>query len=260
MRLAPGVRVRVSSRGVSAGLGPRVARVHVGARGGVGVSSGAGPFSAYLSLTPHSSRSRALGQSRGANAADLQQGVPHEWCPEEETAITDVSAAKLREASAAKIREASAAEMRQVSAANQAWLYQHLVVFPRAVRADIAVPLRPDRGTAGRLVRARYARSSKSIRWYRIPQRRKLKNRVVLEVWADLNAQHDQACADQQQAQSAADSHWNALCVGSLSRVDRLWSPAVSTPARAALRSYGTCGRHSNAPPPRRSFGDRNCC
>lgn len=46
IRIMPGVRIRASSRGISAGLGPRVARVHVGTRG-VGVSSGIGPFSAY---------------------------------------------------------------------------------------------------------------------------------------------------------------------------------------------------------------------
>jgi hypothetical protein len=46
MKIAPGVRVRASSRGISAGLGPRAARVHVGSRG-VGVSTGVGPFSAY---------------------------------------------------------------------------------------------------------------------------------------------------------------------------------------------------------------------
>lgn len=45
-KVAPGVRIRASSRGISAGVGPRAARVHVGTRG-VGVSTGAGPFSAY---------------------------------------------------------------------------------------------------------------------------------------------------------------------------------------------------------------------
>lgn len=45
-KIAPGVRVRASTRGVSAGIGPRVARAHVGTRG-VGVSSGVGPVSVY---------------------------------------------------------------------------------------------------------------------------------------------------------------------------------------------------------------------
>lgn len=49
-KVAPGVRVRASSHGLSAGIGPRAARVHVGSRG-VGVSSGIGPFSSYTSLS-----------------------------------------------------------------------------------------------------------------------------------------------------------------------------------------------------------------
>ena len=45
IRLAPGVRLRASPRGVRASVGPRVARAHVGT-GGVGLSSGVGPFTA----------------------------------------------------------------------------------------------------------------------------------------------------------------------------------------------------------------------
>ena len=65
-RLMPGVRLRVSSRGVSAGLGPRIARVHVGR--GVGVSSGIGPFSAYTSLTRGRRRSSSGGGGGGVTA------------------------------------------------------------------------------------------------------------------------------------------------------------------------------------------------
>jgi hypothetical protein len=45
-KVAPGVRVRASSRGISAGVGPRAARVHVGTPG-VAVPSGVGPVSGY---------------------------------------------------------------------------------------------------------------------------------------------------------------------------------------------------------------------
>src|SRR3954454_21475669 len=43
IKLAPGVRVRASTRGVRASVGPRAARVHVGS-GRTQVSSGVGPF------------------------------------------------------------------------------------------------------------------------------------------------------------------------------------------------------------------------
>lgn len=48
-RIAPGVRVRVGRRGVRMGIGPRVARVHLGS-GRPGLSTGIGPFGAYTSL------------------------------------------------------------------------------------------------------------------------------------------------------------------------------------------------------------------
>jgi hypothetical protein len=51
IRLAPGVRVRASSRGVRTSLGPRVARVHLGA-GRPGISTGVGPVGYYTSLAP----------------------------------------------------------------------------------------------------------------------------------------------------------------------------------------------------------------
>lgn len=65
-RVAPGLRVRVSSRGVRAGIGPRVARVHVGGGYRAGVSTGAGPFTAYHSVGGGSRRSSKAHSSSGA--------------------------------------------------------------------------------------------------------------------------------------------------------------------------------------------------
>lgn len=56
VRLAPGVRVSASSRGLRAHVGPRGARLHVGG-GGTGVSTGTGPFTYYQSLSGGSRRS-----------------------------------------------------------------------------------------------------------------------------------------------------------------------------------------------------------
>src|SRR4051812_34553274 len=65
MKIMPGVRIRASSRGFSAGIGPRAARVHVGTRG-VGVSTGVGPFGAYGHLGGGSRHRSAGGGYRGA--------------------------------------------------------------------------------------------------------------------------------------------------------------------------------------------------
>lgn len=85
MKIAPGVRVRASSRGLSAGIGPRAARVHVGTRG-VGVSSGAGPLSAYghlgggRSTRPRNSRTayeRQLRQQARLEQIESAQALVH---------------------------------------------------------------------------------------------------------------------------------------------------------------------------------------
>ena len=49
VKIAPGVRVRASSRGVRTSIGPRVARVHVGACR-TGISTGAGPVGLYTAV------------------------------------------------------------------------------------------------------------------------------------------------------------------------------------------------------------------
>lgn len=70
-KVAPGVRVRASSRGLSTSFGPRAARVHVSNRG-VGVSSGVGPFSTYSRFGNSSgagSRSRSAGPTKASIAA-----------------------------------------------------------------------------------------------------------------------------------------------------------------------------------------------
>ncbi len=69
VRLAPGVRVRASSRGVRTSLGPRVARVHVGG-GRTGFSTGVGPVSYY---TGTGSRRRASSPPRPGTATANRQ-------------------------------------------------------------------------------------------------------------------------------------------------------------------------------------------
>lgn len=69
IRLAPGVRIRASSRGVRTSLGPRVARVHVGG-GRTGFSTGVGPVTYY---TSGSRARRRTSSSRRAGSATAQR-------------------------------------------------------------------------------------------------------------------------------------------------------------------------------------------
>jgi hypothetical protein len=90
VKLAPGVRVRVSSRGVRAGIGPRVARVHVGT-GRTGLSSGLGPFSVY----------GAVGGKRRRKSGGRSSGRPSGAALERQAA-----AVRRAQAEAGKAREA----------------------------------------------------------------------------------------------------------------------------------------------------------
>lgn len=67
VKLAPGVRVRSSSRGVRTSIGPRAARVHVGG-GRAGFSTGIGPVSYYTSVGS-TKRSGGIGRSTGGSRA-----------------------------------------------------------------------------------------------------------------------------------------------------------------------------------------------
>lgn len=67
-KIAPGVRVRASSRGIGTSIGPRAARVHVSTRG-VGVSSGVGPFTASANTRNRRSQSRASGGVYGSRTS-----------------------------------------------------------------------------------------------------------------------------------------------------------------------------------------------
>jgi hypothetical protein len=68
VKMAPGVRVRASSRGLRTSVGPRIARVHVGA-GRTGLSTGAGPVGFYTSA----GGSRGAGSSSQGSAAVARQ-------------------------------------------------------------------------------------------------------------------------------------------------------------------------------------------
>ena len=97
VRLAPGVRVRVSSRGVRTSLGPRVARVHVGG-GRPGVSTGVGPFGFYSSLGSSSSRRSSPGsasRSIGGTAAAQAKAERAQAILELEAAITSLHRAQF---------------------------------------------------------------------------------------------------------------------------------------------------------------------
>lgn len=116
-KVAPGVRVRASSRGISAGLGPRAARVHVGTRG-VGVSSGVGPFSTYSHLG-------GGGRTTGAGSRSTYRG------PTKASVV-----AYERELRAAERQ----ADIERLAAMEKKLVSVHTQIFPKAERAQLPPP------------------------------------------------------------------------------------------------------------------------
>ncbi len=78
VKVAPGVRLSLSPRGMRAHVGPRAARMHVGG-GRTGVSTGAGPFTLYSGLVtperrrPSSSSASGLTPAQAEKARQVQE-------------------------------------------------------------------------------------------------------------------------------------------------------------------------------------------
>ncbi|MFD2078118.1 DUF4236 domain-containing protein [Actinopolymorpha cephalotaxi] len=87
VKLAPGVRVRASSRGLRTSVGPRAARVHFGS-GRTGFSTGAGPVSFYTSVGGNRPSRRA--PSTGASSRALAQAAKLEQAKELLAALQNI--------------------------------------------------------------------------------------------------------------------------------------------------------------------------
>ena len=114
-KVAPGVRIRASSRGISAGVGPRAARVHVGTRG-VGVSSGVGPLSTYAYLGGGRAGTGAGSRSTSYRGPTKASVAAHE-----------------RELRAAERQ----ADIEKVAAMEKALISVHAQSFPKAERVEL---------------------------------------------------------------------------------------------------------------------------
>ena len=179
VRLAPGVRVRASSRGVRASIGPRAARVHVGS-GRTGFSTGVGPVSYYTSVG--GSRS-----NRGTASPARRVAAP--------TGTTPAAQAKALEA-------------QRLSAA-----FDHILGLPRQEFPEIRRPQAPqppaiDLDTIQRAHRARAKRGTRF--WDRA-------GRASALVDADSKAQAEVAFLQEEYAskprqwQAELDRSWDAL-------------------------------------------------
>lgn len=131
-RVAPGVSLSASHKGLGASVGPRVARVHAGP-GSAGISSGLGPLSISTSLSGKS-RSQPRKASKPAksepNAIEVVQGT---------VAIVEMAAWGIGKWST---HRAKVADARARLEAEDQLRSAHLVDFPTATRTVLPEPHR----------------------------------------------------------------------------------------------------------------------
>ncbi|MEH0938700.1 DUF4236 domain-containing protein [Micromonospora psammae] len=186
IKLAPGVRIRASSRGIRTSVGPRAARVHFGA-GSTGFSSGVGPVGFYTSLGGGRRGSRS--GARAATAASYQRQL----------------AAQQRQAAQAQRIE----EARSLLHTFLHILDLHRVDFPPASRPIAPEPAAPDRVGIHR----HYEQHALAgIGFFERGRRAEAKQRAA--AWTEAEVQRQWANLKEQQAgwQRYFDDRWQQLC------------------------------------------------
>jgi hypothetical protein len=190
VKLMPGVRVRVSSHGVRAGVGPRIARVHVGT-GRTGLSSGLGPFSVYGAVG-------GKRRQRGSHKSGGSSGRPSVAALERQAA-----AARRAQAEADKAREAQ-----RLAAVFQEIISLHRHDFPPVERPVAPVPELPDPGA----VRRRHEKNAlHGIGMFDRARRAAARQQAAQAAQEELDNRWRQAQAEQAQAQQELDSQWARL-------------------------------------------------
>jgi hypothetical protein len=179
VRLAPGVRISASPRGLRAHVGPRAARVHVGG-GGTGVSTGAGPFTYY----------------QGVGGSRSRDGVrrPHATGP---TRSQIAQAAKLEQA------RLIATQLRRIECL-------HRQEFESPVKAVAELPALPP---FAQLLDAAEAEHLKGVGLFRRAQRREARARAREAAEAHARTLLARAHAERDAAQAEIDRAW-ALLLG----------------------------------------------
>ena len=187
VKLVPGVRVRVSSHGVRAGVGPRIARVHVGT-GRTGLSSGLGPFSVYGSVGGKRRRTSGGRGSGRPSAAALER---------------QAAAARRMQAEADKAREAQ-----RLAAIFQEIISLHRQDFPSVERPVAPMPSPRLRKLSGEW---NEKNALGGIGMFDRAKRAAARQYAAQAAQADLNDKWRQAQAQQAQAQQRLDRQWARL-------------------------------------------------
>lgn len=184
IKLAPGVRVRASSRGIRTSVGPRGARVHVGA-GRTTFSTGIGPFTA----------SSPVGGRRSTSGGDANRraGTPR------------TSLAALERQARQVQREA---EITAVAHMEQALISLHHEDFPPARRAGLPLPPPVD---ASLIEQAMLAKHLVGVGALQRARRRQIKEWASGAAKSEAARQNQVHLAGHAEQQARLDGFWNAL-------------------------------------------------
>ena len=186
IKLAPGVRIRASSRGIRTSVGPRAARVHFGA-GRTGFSTGVGPVGFYTSLGGGRRGGRSGGRA-GSTASYQRQVV-----------------AQQRQALQAQRVE----EAQRLAQTFLRILELHRVDFPMASRPIAPDPAPPDRGSVYQHYE-KHALAGIGL----FERARRAQARQQATQWAEAEVQRQWALRLEQKAawQQYLDQRWEQLC------------------------------------------------
>lgn len=176
LRVAPGVKLRMTRRGARAGIGPRAARVWVGA-GGTGVSTGAGPVSLYKGLHR---RSRRRGPTRTSMTAYNRQ-----------------------------VRQAHRAEeIRLAGASLRAMTTVHQHVFEPATRLQAP----PVAAVDEKAIRSKLrAKGREGIPWWRPGRRRRARELADEQAPIEVAQQERRLANERRGIQASLDEEWERL-------------------------------------------------
>src|SRR5215471_3705087 len=179
-KLAPGVRIRASSRGLRTSIGPRAARLSIGG-GRAGVSTGVGPFTLYSSLGSGRRARRSSGPAKATIAARQRQ-LAH---------------------------AAKAAEAQQLITAFQAILALHHDAPDPVDPPVAALPLPANES----VIRHRHIKAAiAGISIFNRAERARAKSSAEASAVAEIAAENARALHERQRIQDELDQRWRSLC------------------------------------------------
>ena len=192
-KLAPGIRIRASSRGLRASVGPRAARVHFGS-GRTGVSSGFGPVGFYT----------ALGGGRRGGSRSTAGGRPRGVASYQRQLAQSTASYGALPAESAKTQEA-----RRLNELISKVLNLHREHFHPAQRPVAPAPAPPDRSV---IYQATLTQTMAGVGLFNFSRRKQARQQAVALTDKAVSAERQRRVAEQQHYQRQLDDWWNRLC------------------------------------------------